>query len=322
MGTPEFAVPTLQTLLASEHAVVSVFTQPDRPRGRGHKLSFSPVKETAVAAAVPVHQPRTLRNEETLHTLRELAPDVIVVVAYGQLLPKAVLELPRLGCVNVHASLLPRHRGAAPIQAAIAAGDRVTGVTTMFMDEGLDTGDMILRYEVPIEPDDDAGSVHDKLASAGAPLLLETLRRLAAGTAPRTAQDDGLATYAPRLAREDAEIDWHEDAATIGNHVRAFAPRPGAYTVHRERTIKILNVHLWDGGIPPSNEASASAEPTSTDTQRVEPGVIVSVERDGFVVGTGRGTVIVTGVQPAGRGPMSGRDYSNGFRLQAGESVG
>lgn len=317
MGTPDFAVPSLQALLDAGHDVKAVFTQPDRPRGRGHKMSFSPVKRAAEAADVPVYQPRTLRDEQTMKALRGLSPDVIVVVAYGQLLPKSVLDLPRLGCVNVHASLLPRHRGAAPIQAALAAGDRVTGITTMFMDEGLDTGDMIFRHEIPIGPQDDAGTMHDRLAAAGADVLVETLAALAAGTAPRTPQNDTEATYAARLTREDAKIDWTATAATVSNHVRAFAPRPGAYTVHRERTIKILGARPWDADVM-----------AGVDTSRRDgwsaalPGAVVAVEQAGFVVQTGDGALLVTKVQPAGRGPMSGRDYSNGFRLEVGETLG
>lgn len=317
MGTPDFAVPSLQALLDAEHDVEAVFTQPDRPRGRGHKMSFSPVKRAAVAADVPVYQPRTLRDEQTMKVLRGLSPDVIVVVAYGQLLPKSVLDLPRLGCVNVHASLLPRHRGAAPIQAALAAGDRVTGITTMFMDEGLDTGDMIFRHEIPIGPQDDAGTMHDRLATAGADVLVETLAALAAGTAPRTPQDDTEATYAARLTREDAKIDWTATAETVSNHVRAFAPRPGAYTVHRERTIKILGARTWDAG------AMAGIDRSRRDGRSAAvPGAVAAVEKEGFVVQTGDGALLVTKVQPAGRGAMSGRDYSNGFRLEVGETLG
>lgn len=311
MGTPDFAVPSLQSLLAADFDVAAVYTQPDRPRGRGQQLRFSPVKQAAVDADIPVHQPKTLRDEDVQETLRNLAPDAIVVVAFGQLLPKAVLDLPRLGCINVHASLLPRHRGAAPIQAALAAGDPVTGVTTMFMDEGLDTGDVILRRELSIAATDDAGTLHDRLAKAGSELLVDTLQQLVAGTAPRQVQDESLATYASRLKREDARIDWTQDAESVGNHIRAFAPRPGAYTVHRERTIKVLAARPWDS-------VDAELEPVSG----TEPGVVAALHADGFVVGTGVGAVLVTEVQPAGRALMTGRDYSNGFRLEVGERFG
>lgn len=316
MGTPDFAVSSLKSLLAGSFNVVAAYTQPDRRRGRGQQVSFSPVKEAALEAGIPVYQPRSLRDPSAQQELRALAPDVIVVVAFGQLLPKDVLEIPSFGCVNVHASLLPRHRGAAPIQAALAAGDEVTGVTTMFMNEGLDTGDIILRQEVPIERDDNAGTLHDKLARAGGVLLVETLEQLAAGTAPRTPQDDGAATYAPRLQREDAVIRWDEGATAVVNHIRAFAPRPGAATIHRGRGLKILEAREIEG-------KSEDEGATGTDGQvNVPGGAVVDLTPEGIVVQTGRGRVLLTRVQPAGRAPMSGRDYSNGFRMEPGEMFG
>ncbi|HEY8416574.1 MAG TPA: methionyl-tRNA formyltransferase [Limnochordales bacterium] len=304
MGTPAFAVPSLRAVLAAGHRVVGVFTQPDRPRGRGHKLLPSPVKEAAVAAGIPVYQPRRLRDAEALDALRALAPDVICVVAYGLLLPPAVLQLPPLGCVNVHASLLPRYRGAAPIQAALMAGDTVTGVTTMFMDEGLDTGDIILQRPVPIEPHDDAGTLHEKLADAGAELLVETLRLLAAGQAPRRPQDHSQASYAPKLDRASAALDWTRPAEEVCNHVRAFAPFPGAYTAHGERILKVLQAEVHGPG-----------------TLEAQPGQVVAVEEAGFVVQTGRGAVLVRKVKPPGAGPMGGRDYVNGYRLRVGDRL-
>lgn len=309
MGTPDFAVPSLQAIIDSKHQLAAVFTQPDRPRGRGHRVSFSPVKQVAKTAGVPIYQPRTLRDGASVDVLHTLRPDVIVVIAYGQILPKEVLQTPPLGCINVHASLLPRHRGAAPIQAALAAGDEVTGITTMFMDEGLDTGDMIFKREIPIWDDDNAGTLHDRLAQLGAEVLMETLTALAAGNAPREKQDDGDATYAPKLTRADAQICWEEPAIKVCNHVRAFAPRPGAYTVHRGHTIKITEASLWDGAL----SELAQSEPA---------GRIIANKQNGFVVRAGEGAVLVTKVQPAGRASMSGRDYSNGFRLQIGESLG
>jgi len=302
MGTPEFAVPSLRAVLDAGHRVVAVFTQPDRPRGRGHKLLPSPVKEAAMRAGIPVYQPRRLRDAEALDILRGLAPDVICVVAYGLLLPPAVLQLPPLGCVNVHASLLPRHRGAAPIQAALMAGDAVTGVTTMLMDEGLDTGDIILQRPIPIEPDDNAGTLHDKLAVAGAELLVETLRLLAAGQAPRRPQDHAQASYAPKLERAAAALDWARPAEEVRNHVRAFAPVPGAYTAHGERILKVLQVEVHGPG-----------------RTGAQPGQVIAVEEAGFVVQTGRGAVLVRQVKPSGAAPMTGRDYVNGYRLEVGD---
>lgn len=275
-------------------------------------MSFSPVKRVAVEAGLPVFQPKTLRDGDVQAELQELAPDAIVVVAFGQLLPKAVLDMPRLGCINVHASLLPRHRGAAPIQAALAAGDDVTGVTTMFMDEGLDTGDIILRREVPIDPDDDAGSLHDKLAAEGAALLVETVARLQAGDAPRIVQNDEEATYAPRLTKEDARVQWSKDARAVVNHVRAFAPRPGAWTTHRGEPVKILRAYAFEEDGPAGAQAFAEGG----------AGAIVGTVDEGIIVQTGRGRAVVTQLQPPGRRAMSGRDYSNGFRVTKGERFG
>ncbi len=309
MGTPDFAVPSLKALLAADFDVVGVFTQPDRPRGRGHKVTYSPVKEAALAAGLPVFQPRRLRDGDALETLRQLTPDAIVVVAFGQLLPPAVLALPPLGCINVHASLLPKYRGAAPIQAAIAAGETVTGVTTMYMDEGLDTGDMILRREVPIEPEDDAGTLHDKLAAVGAELLVETMRLVAAGEAPRIPQDDSLATYAPKIERTDGAIDWDKPAAVLFRHVRAFRPWPGAYTIHRGRILKVLDVVVAEQDDQLRDVDAAAGE-------------VVALAADGFIVQTGAGQLLVRRVQSPGSQAMSGRDYVNGYRLQAGERLG
>lgn len=305
MGTPDFAVPSLRALLAAGHRVVGVFTQPDRPRGRGQQVLPPPVKEEARSAGIPVFQPRRLRDSGALAALEELAPEVICVVAYGQLLPKAVLDLPPLGCINVHASLLPKYRGAAPIQAALLAGETVTGVTTMFMAEGLDTGDIILQQEVAIEPGDDAGTLHDKLAAAGAELLVETLRLLASGQAPRRPQDHRLATYAPKVDKAAAALDWTQPAEQVRNHVRAYAPWPGAYTAHGRRILKVLQVDLGGSGAPGA-----------------APGEVVAVTDEGFVVQAGSGAVLVRRVQPPGRPPMGGRDYVNGYRLQVGDRLG
>lgn len=312
MGTPDFAVPSLEALLESDFNVVGVFTQPDRARGRGHKVTYSPVKRAALAADLPVYQPRRLRDEDAMEALQSLRPDAVVVVAYGQLLPKEVLALPPLGCINVHASLLPKYRGAAPIQAAIAAGETVTGVTTMYMDEGLDTGDMILRREVPIEPGDDAGTLHDRLAAVGAELLVETMRLVAAGEAPRVAQDDAQATYAPKIDRKDGAIVWNKSAEALFNHVRAFRPWPGAYTGHRGRILKVLDLVPLDEGVPRGDEA-VDAKPM--------PGEVVAVTADGFVVQTGDGRVLVRRVQPPNAAVMDGRDYVNGYRLEVGERL-
>lgn len=311
MGTPDFAVPSLKALLDANFDVVGVFTQPDRARGRGHKVTYSPVKRAALDAELPIFQPRRLREDEAMEALRGLKPDAIVVVAFGQLLPKAVLDLPPLGCINVHASLLPKYRGAAPIQAAIAAGETVTGVTTMYMDEGLDTGDMILRREVPIEPADDVGTLHDKLAVVGAELLVETMRLIAAGEAPRTKQDDSQATYAPKIEREHGAIDWRQSARALFNHVRAFRPWPGAYTGHRGRILKVLDLLPFEQDVPDGSRLDGE----------VQPGLVVGVSGEGFIVQTGDGLVVVRRVQPPNAAPMGGRDYVNGYRLEIGERL-
>lgn len=310
MGTPDFAVPSLEALLEERFDVVAVFTQPDRRRGRGQRVVFSPVKQAAVAAGLPVYQPRRLRDDDALQSLTSLKPDAIVVVAFGQLLPPNVLSLPPLGCINVHASLLPKYRGAAPIQAALAAGETVTGVTTMYMDEGLDTGDMILRREVAIEPDDNAGSLHDKLAVAGAELLVETMHLLAAGNAPRIPQDDALATYAGKIDRAAGAIDWTRPADELVNHVRAFTPWPGAYTGHRGRIIKLSDVVAVGEGAVDNAQSTTPA-----------PGDIVSLEETGFVVQTGDGRLLVRRVQPSNTAAMSGRDYINGYQPKVGDRL-
>ena len=231
MGTPDFAVPCLEKLCESEISnVVGVITQPDRKRGRGQNLQAPPVKEAALDYDVEVYQPQKVTSEEGLDKLKEWNPDLIVVVAYGQILSKKVLELPELGCINVHASLLPKYRGAAPLHHVLINGEEVTGVTTMQMDEGMDTGDKILQEEVKIIPQDTVGSLHDRLSALGAKLLLETLNRIEAGTAPRISQDDEEATYAPKVTKDDGEIDWQKSAQDIWNMIRGMNPWPGAYT--------------------------------------------------------------------------------------------
>ena len=223
-GTPDFSVPCLRALRDAGHEVVAVYTQPDRPAGRGRKLSPGPVKEVAAALGLPIHQPPTLRDPEAIATLRDLGADLMVVVAYGLLLPQAVLDVPRLGCLNIHASLLPRWRGAAPIQRALLAGDRETGITIMRLEAGLDTGPMLSRQALPIAPDETGGSLHDRLARLGGGLIVEALDRLEAGTARFEPQDDTAATYARKLAKSEALIDWTQPAEALERQVRAFDP--------------------------------------------------------------------------------------------------
>ena len=244
MGTPDFAVPSLQALLDAGHEVCAVYTQPDKPKGRGYVLTPPPVKELALARGIPVLQPATLRTAEALESLRAFHPDAIVVVAYGKLLPPDVLAVPPLGCVNVHGSLLPKYRGAAPIQWAVLNGDAVSGVTTMYMAEGLDTGDVIFAEETPIGPDETAGELFDRLAAMGASLLVRTMAAIADGAAPRTPQPADGGTYASQLSKELARVDWSRTAAELHNLVRGLNPWPVAQPTFRGRQLKLFRVSL------------------------------------------------------------------------------
>ena len=239
MGTPEFAVPTLEALLAAGHEVVGVVTQADKPRGRGKAVQFPPVKEKALERGLTVYQPDKIRDPAFLDLLRQLKPDAIVVVAFGKILPKAVLDLPRYGCINVHASLLPKYRGAAPIQWAVIDGEKESGVTTMYMDVGLDTGDMIDKTVVPLDAKETGGSLHDKLAAAGAALLVETLKKLEDGTAVRIPQGEMTTEYAKMLEKSMGDIDWNQDAASIERLIRGLNPWPSAYSRLEGKTMKI-----------------------------------------------------------------------------------
>ena len=246
IGTGEIGVPVLRWLLESdEHELIGVVTQPDKPVGREQRIEAPPIKAALAGNDVPIFQPKRIKSEEAVAEIRALAPDVIVVMAYGQILPRAVLEIPRIACLNLHASLLPRHRGAAPIQAAIVAGDRETGISVMYMDEGLDTGDVMLQTRIEIAPDETGGSLHDRLAEIAPDALKKALAELQAGTAPRIPQDSSGATYAPKLEREHGRIDWSEPAALIERKIRAFNPWPGAFTILREEagTERKLKVH-------------------------------------------------------------------------------
>src|SRR5256885_2494993 len=250
IGTGEIGVPVLRWLMQSkEHELIGVVTQPDKPVGREQRIEAPPIKIEAAGSNLPILQPKRIKSNEAVAEIRALAPDVIVVMAYGQILPGAVLEIPRIACLNLHASLLPRHRGAAPIQAAIVAGDRETGISVMFMDEGLDTGDVLFQNRIEIAPGETGGSLHDRLAEIAPGALEDGLNRLASGAAPRVSQDSAAATYAPKLTREDGRIDWNEPAALIERKVRAFDPWPGAFTIlrdetGRERKLKVFRAHI------------------------------------------------------------------------------
>jgi methionyl-tRNA formyltransferase len=244
IGAGEIGVPTLEALLKSEHDLVSVVTQPDKPVGRAQLVEPPPIKKTLSTSKIPVSQPARIEDEQAIEEICALRPDVIVVMAYGQILPRDVLKIAKIACLNLHTSLLPRWRGAAPVQAAIAAGDRETGITVMYMDEGLDTGDILLQRTITIRPDDTGGSLHDRLAKVAPDVLLESLELLVKGKAPRAAQDNGLATYAPKLKREDGKIDWSDPADTIERKIRAYNPWPGAFTELTIGKLKIFSARI------------------------------------------------------------------------------
>ena len=303
LGTPEFAVPSLQALL-DETDVLAVITQPDRPKGRGRQVASPPVAEVAEANGVPVLQPARLRSPEVIETLRELAPDVNVTVAYGRIIPREVLELPRLGSINVHPSLLPKYRGASPITSAILNGETETGVTIMYQSMELDAGDLILQRRVPIAPEDTARTLYDRLARLGADALVEALRLVAAGRAPRIPQDHAAATYAGKLEKEHGRIDWAKPARELVNLIRAMDPWPSAYTMHRGRLLKVWRASVRD-------EAGAG-----------EPGTVLDVgPGEGIVVASGQGAVRLLEVQPEGRRRMSADEYARGARLRPGERL-
>ncbi len=296
-GTPEFAATILQALLDGGQRVCAVYTQPDRPAGRGRKLAASAVKQRALHAALPVYQPASLKDVEAQQALRDLRADLMVVAAYGLLLPKAVLNAPRLGCVNVHASLLPRWRGAAPIQRAILAGDKETGITLMQMDKGLDTGPMLLRRSCPILPADTAGSLHDRLAHLGAEALCAALPDIARGALKAEAQDQRLACHAPKIDKREAVIDWRETALLIERKVRAFNPRPVACTRWRGEPLRILG---------------AEVEPQAPGAA---PGAVVQASAAGIDVACADGVLRITQLQLPGGRPMSARDFLNAYAL-------
>lgn len=301
MGTPGAAVPTLQALHKDGHTVVAVVTQPDRPAGRGRRLQPPPVKEAALALGLPVWQPTKIKTPEFHAELAALAADVGVVVAYGRILPAHLLETPRYGCLNVHFSLLPKYRGAAPVNWAIAQDEAVTGVTVMYMDAGLDTGDIALQTECWIGREETAPELGERLARIGADLLCEALRRLADGTLPRRPQDAAQATYAPLLKREDGWIDWSRPAAAIAARVRGFQPFPGSHTLLGDRRVTV-----W------------RARP-AVETHTQPPGAVLRVAADHLLVACGDATCLAVGeLQLEGRARVSARDFANGLRLQAG----
>jgi methionyl-tRNA formyltransferase len=312
-GTAMFAVPSLESLLARPgYEVIGVVTQPDRPQGRGGKVAMSPVKAAAASHQVPVFQPEKVRAKEFVEEVRAMAPDVLVVAAFGQIIPQRMLNIPPYGGINVHGSLLPRWRGAAPIQYSLMAGDAETGVTTMQMDAGLDTGDMLLAKALPLTDEDNYGTVEEKLSVIGADLLIETLERLQAGNCPRIPQDAALVTLAPALPPETGRFDWTRGAAELHNLTRGVTPKPGAYTFFGGKRLKIWRTALGEDG-------GSSAE-TRESAGSIAPGVIESIGRHGITVGTGKGSIRLIDVQPESKSSMPADAWARGARAAVGQS--
>ncbi len=311
-GTPDFAARHLQALIDSEHNVIAVYSQPDRPAGRGKKLQASPVKALAVEHDIPVYQPQSLRNEEAQTELASLNADIMVVVAYGLILPQVVLDTPRLGCINVHGSILPRWRGAAPIQRALWAGDDATGVTIMQMDIGLDTGDMLLKTHLPIEDDDTSASLYEKLAEQGPRALIEALSGIAQGTLTAEPQNESLANYAEKLSKEEALLDWTKPALQLWREIRAFNPWPASHFSHMDASIKV-----WQAEVSPM-----------TTTQVA--GTIVAADKNGLAIATSDGVLLLKTMQLPGKKAMAVADILNsrgdwftpGTQLQIAEAQG
>ncbi|MCY4613560.1 MAG: methionyl-tRNA formyltransferase [Nitrospira sp.] len=308
MGTPAFAVPSLEALDNSDHEVVGVVTQPDRPKGRGQAVVPCPVKELALVKGLPVSQPEKIKSPEFVRQLSDWNPDVIAVTAFGRFLPKAILDLPPMGCVNVHGSLLPAYRGAAPIQWALIHGVPETGITTMLMDEGMDTGAVLLQQPVPIEPEDTTLELGARLAQAGGALLVETLTRLAEQSVVPREQDHTRATLAPLLTKEDGVIDWTQSAKDIANRIRGLSPWPGSYTFHHEHRLII-------------RKGRVDAQGGSGGSDGVQPGTIMAVGPKSFWVGTGEGRIEVLEVQPANKKRMSVEQFLQGYSLRVHETL-
>jgi len=296
-GTPEFSVPPLRALLDSCHQVIAVYTQPDRPAGRGRKLVASPVKQLAVQQGVPICQPKNFRQEEDLRALQALQADLMVVVAYGLILPRRVLDAPRLGCINIHASLLPRWRGAAPIQRAIAAGDPETGITIMQMEEGLDTGPMWMKWRCPIATDETGGSLHDRMSLMGAEALMQALPGIMDGSVTPEIQDDTQSCYASKLEKAESRIDWTRQAGELDRQVRAFSPWPVAQADYAGKVLRI-----WESLVLPGGEGA-------------RPGTVVGTGKEGIEVATGDGLLCITRLQLPGKKAVSAADFLNAHNL-------
>lgn len=305
MGTPDFSVPALKALVEAGHEVAAVVTQPDRPRGRGKELQMTPVKVQALAYGIPVYQPEKVKDPAFVEILRNLQPEVIVVIAFGQILSRDILDLPPYGCINIHASLLPKYRGAAPIQWAVIDGEKETGVTTMMMDVGLDTGDMLEKTIIPLDPKETGGSLFDKLSQAGGPLILSTLEKLKAGTAVRTPQTDEDSTYAKMLTKSLGQIDWSMEAAAIERLIRGLDPWPSAYTFVHGKTLKI-----WDADVLKESSDGAA------------PGQIIRTDPHSLIVAAGEALLSIRELQLEGKKRMDVETFLRGYTIEKGEILG
>ena len=315
MGTPDFSVPALKALVEAGHQVIAVVTQPDKPKGRGKEVQMTPVKIQAMEYGIPVYQPAKVREASFVEVLKGLEADVYVVIAFGQILPKAVLELPKYGCINIHASLLPKYRGAAPIQWCVIDGERETGITTMMMDVGLDTGDMLEKAVIPIEEKETGGSLHDKLSMAGGDLILSTLKKLEEGTLVRTPQTDEGTCYAKMLTKSLGDIDWNQGAVSIERLIRGLNPWPSAYTMWNGKTIKI-----WSADVITGRETavllSESGVPSETG---ITPGTVVCSDKHGLVVCTGDGLLSIRELQMEGKKRMDTPAFLRGYPIPEGD---
>lgn len=311
MGTPDFSVGTLNALVEAGHEVVLAVTQPDKPKGRGGKMQLTPVKEAAAAHGIPVFQPKKVRTPECIEELKKYHADIMVVIAFGQILPKEILEMTPFGCVNVHASLLPKYRGAAPIQWAVINGEKVSGVTTMQMDEGLDTGDMLLKTEVVLDEKETGESLHDKLADAGAKLCVETLKALKEGSITPKKQGESPTEYARMLDKSLGNIDWNASAVSIERLIRGLNSWPSAYTDWNGKVMK-----LWAAEVCTPQEDAGDNNP---DGGNPVPGTVVKAEKDGFYVQTGEGQLKVTELQLQGKKKMDAAAFLRGYKIREGE---
>lgn len=308
-GTPEFSVAPLQALLDSEHEVIAVYTQPDRPAGRGRKLTASPVKQLAEKHGIAVYQPQSLKDEEAQQALKTLDADIMIVVAYGLILPQVVLDMPKLGCLNIHASLLPRWRGAAPIQRAIESGDKETGVTIMQMNAGLDTGDMLSKITTEITVEDSAQSLHDRLSIIGCEALLNTLQEIEQQTVKAEVQDETLVTYAEKMHKEEALIDWQQPALKIVRKIQAFNPWPVAFTNFEDKSLRIWQARLLTA------EEQVEFEPKINAKTNL-PGLVIALSKSGLIIHASDQPICVQQLQPAGKKAMAAYDFAQARKLE------